>query len=198
MVCMWTLQCLLFIFFFIDFYILYGNNEYEIRVIEEINSQKRIIGFNDDEKCRKLILKLLYDDYIREEIIVLIVLQFNSFFNQVVLEIMVIFLFQKLLNWGEIENSFMYCIVGVEVVFVFMLVRFFSKRLQDRIMLVFGCVIFIFVNCWLMYVVFYILLENFQKNIVFFVLGIILDMIVLLFLVVCSIFLFLKLIRKDF
>lgn len=197
MACMWTLQCLLLIFFFTDLHILHGNSEHEIRATEEINSQKRIIGSNDDEKCRKLTLKLLYDDYIREEIIVLIALQFNSFFNQVALETMATPLSQKLLNWGEIENSLMYCIAGLEVVLVFMLVRFLSKRLQDRTMLVFGCAILTLANCWLMYVVPHTSPDNPQKNIAFFALGIILDMIALPFLVVCSISLFSKLTRKD-
>lgn len=196
MACMWFLQCLLLIFFFTDFHIVYGNTNTGIQNIEDKNSGQKE-STDDKKEVPKLTLKLLYDDYIREEIIVLIALQFNSFFNQLGLETMATPLSQKLLNWGEIENSVMYCLAGVEVVLVFMLVRFLSKKLQDRVMLLFGCAMLTLANCWLLYVVPHSTPDTPQKNIAFFAIGIILDMMSLPFLVVCSISLFSKLTRKD-
>lgn len=196
MACMWTLQCFLLIFFYTDLHILYRSNQDEIITTAENNhSEKNALERN--KSSRQLTLQVLYDDYIREEIVVLIALQFNSYFNQVALETMATPLSEKLLHWGEIENSIMYCLAGIEVVFVFMLVRFFSKRLEDRVMLLFGCAVLTVANCWLLYVVPNTSPETPKKNVTFFALGIILDMIALPFLVVCSISLFSKLTRKE-
>ncbi|XP_062580382.1 major facilitator superfamily domain-containing protein 8-like [Saccostrea cucullata] len=200
MACMWTLQCIFLIFFFTDLHILYGSKEKSFQTTEETIKEGENLHYKITENTKespKLTLKLLYDDYIREEIIVLIALQFNSFFNQVALETMATPLSQKLLNWGEIENSIMYCLAGVEVVIVFMLVRFLSKKLQDRVMLLFGCAILTIANCWLSYVVPHSTPETPQRNIAFFAIGIILDMLALPFLVVCTISLYSKLTKKE-
>jgi ceroid-lipofuscinosis MFS transporter 7 len=86
MACMWFMVCLLLIFFFTDFHIVYQNVDTGIQNVVDNNGRTSINNANDREKNPELTLKLLYDDYIREEIVVLISLQFNSFFNQIALE----------------------------------------------------------------------------------------------------------------
>ncbi|KAJ8374271.1 hypothetical protein SKAU_G00048510 [Synaphobranchus kaupii] len=53
-------------------------------------------------------------EYLREEVVVLLTAQFITLFNQTALETMVTPLTQKFFKFGELENSVMYCICGVE------------------------------------------------------------------------------------
>ncbi|KAG8136234.1 putative Major facilitator superfamily domain-containing protein [Naja naja] len=80
-------------------------------------------------------------EYLREEVVVLLTAQFITLFNQTALETMVTPITQRYLNFGELENSIMYFLCGVEVIAGFFLVRFLSARLSDRIMLLLGLVI---------------------------------------------------------
>ncbi|XP_032081423.1 major facilitator superfamily domain-containing protein 8-like isoform X1 [Thamnophis elegans] len=80
-------------------------------------------------------------EYLREEVVVLLTAQFITLFNQTALETMVTPITQKYLNFGELENSIMYFLCGVEVIAGFFLVRFLSTWLSDRIILLLGLVI---------------------------------------------------------
>lgn len=48
---------------------------------------------------------------------------------------------QKFFNFGELENSIMYCVCGVEVIAGFLFVRWLSKRVADRVVLAVGLII---------------------------------------------------------
>ncbi|KAJ6653846.1 hypothetical protein lerEdw1_008643 [Lerista edwardsae] len=80
-------------------------------------------------------------EYLREEVVVLLTAQFITLFNQTALETMVTPITQRYLNFGELENSIMYFLCGVEVICGFFLVRWLSTRLPDRVVLVLGLVI---------------------------------------------------------
>nr|XP_060623398.1 major facilitator superfamily domain-containing protein 8-like [Anolis sagrei ordinatus] len=80
-------------------------------------------------------------EYLREEVVVLLTAQFITLFNQTALETMVTPITQKYLNFGELENSIMYFLCGVEVIGGFFLVRCLSTRLTDRVILVLGLII---------------------------------------------------------
>ncbi|XP_058044723.1 major facilitator superfamily domain-containing protein 8-like isoform X2 [Ahaetulla prasina] len=80
-------------------------------------------------------------EYLREEVVVLLTAQFITLFNQTALETMVTPITQRYLNFGELENSIMYFLCGVEVIAGFFLVRFLSARLSDRFILLLGLVI---------------------------------------------------------
>ncbi|KAL8188102.1 UNVERIFIED_CONTAM: hypothetical protein K2H54_061665, partial [Gekko kuhli] len=80
-------------------------------------------------------------EYLREEVVVLLTAQFITLFNQTALETMVTPITQRYLNFGELENSLMYFLCGVEVICGFFLVRCLSSRLKDRVILVVGLVI---------------------------------------------------------
>ncbi|XP_077204367.1 major facilitator superfamily domain-containing protein 8-like isoform X2 [Paroedura picta] len=82
-----------------------------------------------------------WQEYLREEVVVLLTAQFITLFNQTALETMVTPITQRYLNFGELENSLMYFLCGVEVICSFFLVRCLSTRLQDRVILVVGLVI---------------------------------------------------------
>uniref|UniRef100_A0A8D0H894 Major facilitator superfamily (MFS) profile domain-containing protein n=1 Tax=Sphenodon punctatus TaxID=8508 RepID=A0A8D0H894_SPHPU len=80
-------------------------------------------------------------EYLREEVVVLLTAQFITLFNQTALETMVTPITQRYLNFGELENSIMYFLCGIEVICGFFLVRYLSTRLPDRVILVLGLVI---------------------------------------------------------
>ncbi|MBN3274202.1 MFSD8 protein, partial [Polyodon spathula] len=80
-------------------------------------------------------------EYLREEVMVLLTAQFITLFNQTALETMVTPLTQKYFNFGELENSAMYCLCGIEVIAGFFFVRWLSGRYADRVILAVGLVI---------------------------------------------------------
>uniref|UniRef100_A0A667WII2 SPX domain-containing membrane protein At4g11810-like n=1 Tax=Myripristis murdjan TaxID=586833 RepID=A0A667WII2_9TELE len=80
-------------------------------------------------------------EFLREEVVVLLAAQFITLFNQTALETMVTPLTQKYFNFGELENSVMYCICGVEVITGFLFVRWLSRRFAERVVLAVGLII---------------------------------------------------------
>ncbi|KAK3599587.1 hypothetical protein CHS0354_035826 [Potamilus streckersoni] len=143
-------------------------------------------------KCR-----FFYDEYMREEIITVIATQFNSFFNQVALETMVTPLTKSLLDWGELENSLMYCFCGLLVIIVFFLVRCLSKRIQDRTLLVVGNALLATATAWLLFAVPSCPPNEFGENFPKFAVGTVLDIVALPFLVASGVSLYSKITRKE-
>uniref|UniRef100_A0A8C8A0P4 Major facilitator superfamily (MFS) profile domain-containing protein n=1 Tax=Oryzias sinensis TaxID=183150 RepID=A0A8C8A0P4_9TELE len=83
----------------------------------------------------------LYREFLREEVVVLLAAQFITLFNQTALETMVTPLTQKYFNFGELENSVMYCLGGVVVIAGFLFVRWLSKHVAERVVLAIGLTI---------------------------------------------------------
>ncbi|XP_071944392.1 uncharacterized protein [Antedon mediterranea] len=107
---------------------------------EEIKNEKEDMEFS-------IILKMRYKDMtffqklnelIREDIVVILFAQFVFLFNQTALEAALTPLTQKYLSFGEIANSLLYCGAGIEVIAGFFLVRYLSRRCQDRTLSVIG------------------------------------------------------------
>ncbi|KAK9538931.1 hypothetical protein VZT92_004071 [Zoarces viviparus] len=80
-------------------------------------------------------------ELLREEVVVLLTAQFITLFNQTALETMVTPLTQRLFSFGELSNSLMYSLCGVEVILGFFFVRWLSRRVADRVVLAVGLVI---------------------------------------------------------
>ncbi|XP_076583307.1 major facilitator superfamily domain-containing protein 8 [Chaetodon auriga] len=80
-------------------------------------------------------------EFLREEVVVLLAAQFITLFNQTALETMVTPLTQKYFSYGELENSIMYCLCGVEVIAGFLFVRWLSRRIAERAILAIGLAI---------------------------------------------------------
>ncbi|KAF3690808.1 Major facilitator superfamily domain-containing protein 8 [Channa argus] len=80
-------------------------------------------------------------EFLREEVVVLLAAQFITLFNQTALETMVTPLTQKYFGYGELENSVMYCLCGVEVIAGFLFVRWLSRRFAERVVLASGLTI---------------------------------------------------------
>ncbi|XP_018612586.2 major facilitator superfamily domain-containing protein 8-like [Scleropages formosus] len=80
-------------------------------------------------------------DLLREEVMVLLMAQFITLFNQTALEAMVTPLTQKYFNFGELENSVMYCICGLEVIITFFFLRWLTGRMAEREVLALGLIV---------------------------------------------------------
>ncbi|XP_028283944.1 major facilitator superfamily domain-containing protein 8-like [Parambassis ranga] len=80
-------------------------------------------------------------EFLREEVVVLLTAQFITLFNQTALETMVTPLTQRHFSFGELGNSLMYSLCGVEVILGFFFVRWLSKKVADRTVLAVGLVI---------------------------------------------------------
>ncbi|XP_029104819.1 major facilitator superfamily domain-containing protein 8-like [Scleropages formosus] len=87
-------------------------------------------------------------ELLREEVVVLLTAQFITLFNQTALETMVTPLTQRYFGFGELENSVMYCLCGVEVIGGFLLVRWLSRRVSDRVVLAAGLLICSIACAW--------------------------------------------------
>lgn len=80
-------------------------------------------------------------EFLREEVVVLLAAQFITLFNQTALETMVTPMTQKFFGYGELENSVMYSLCGVEVIAGFLFVRWLSGRVAERVVLAIGLAI---------------------------------------------------------
>ncbi|XP_071347276.1 uncharacterized protein mfsd8l2 isoform X3 [Trachinotus anak] len=80
-------------------------------------------------------------EFLREEVVVLLTAQFITLFNQTALETMVTPLTQRYFSFGELGNSLMYSLCGVEVILGFFFVRWLSRKVADRVVLAVGLVI---------------------------------------------------------
>uniref|UniRef100_A0A3P8S0N2 Major facilitator superfamily domain containing 8-like 2 n=1 Tax=Amphiprion percula TaxID=161767 RepID=A0A3P8S0N2_AMPPE len=83
----------------------------------------------------------LLAEFLREEVVVLLTAQFITLFNQTALETMVTPLTQRYFGFGELGNSLMYSLCGVEVILGFFFVRWLSSKVADRAVLAVGLVI---------------------------------------------------------
>ncbi|KAM9831445.1 major facilitator superfamily domain-containing protein 8 [Neosynchiropus ocellatus] len=80
-------------------------------------------------------------EFLREEVVVLLAAQFITLFNQTALETMVTPLTQNYFGYGELENSVMYCLCGIEVIAGFLFVQWLSGRVAERAILAIGLAI---------------------------------------------------------
>jgi len=90
-------------------------------------------------------------DLVREEVIVILASQFLMFFNQTALEAIVTPMSEYLLGWHEIENSIAYCLIALEAILVFILVKVLSQRMADRWLMVIGIAFEGFALIWYLF-----------------------------------------------
>ncbi|KAK9967827.1 hypothetical protein ABG768_002192 [Culter alburnus] len=130
-------------------------------------------------------------EFLREEVVVLLAAQFITLFNQTALETMVTPLTQKFFNFGELENSIMYCICGIEVIAGFLFVRWLSKRVAERVVLAIGLILCNISCVWCL-----IFLANpqggFAWQLAEFIIGVFLQVLGLPFVAVAQVSLFSK------
>uniref|UniRef100_A0A8C7HEN8 Major facilitator superfamily domain containing 8-like 2 n=1 Tax=Oncorhynchus kisutch TaxID=8019 RepID=A0A8C7HEN8_ONCKI len=127
-------------------------------------------------------------EFLREEVVVLLTAQFITLFNQTALETMVTPLTQRSFGFGELANSLMYSLCGVEVILGFFLVRGLSRQVEDRVVLAVGLVICSVACVWCL-----IFLANPQGEwLATFIIGVFLQLLGLPFVAVSQVSLFSK------
>ncbi|KAK7162650.1 hypothetical protein R3I93_006860 [Phoxinus phoxinus] len=130
-------------------------------------------------------------EFLREEVVVLLTAQFITLFNQTALETMVTPLTQKYFGLGELGNSVMYSLCGLEVIAGFFLVRWLSRVLEDRVVLAVGLLICSGACVWCL-----IFLANpqggFVLELIEFIIGVFLQLLGLPFVAVSQVSLFSK------
>ncbi|XP_047229851.1 major facilitator superfamily domain-containing protein 8 isoform X1 [Girardinichthys multiradiatus] len=130
-------------------------------------------------------------EFLRENVVVLLVAQFITLFNQTVLETMVTPLTQKYFNFKELENSVMYCLGGVVVIAGFLFVRWLSQHVAERVVLAIGLTICNISCIWCL-----IFLANplggFSWQLTEFIIGVFLQVLGLPFVAVAQVSLFSK------
>uniref|UniRef100_A0A8D0B763 Major facilitator superfamily domain-containing protein 8-like n=1 Tax=Sander lucioperca TaxID=283035 RepID=A0A8D0B763_SANLU len=130
-------------------------------------------------------------EFLREEVVVLLAAQFITLFNQTALETMVTPMTQKYFGYGELENSVMYCLCGVEVIAGFLFVRWLSQRVAERVVLAIGLTICNISGVWCL-----IFLANplggFPWQLTEFIIGVFLQVLGLPFVAVAQVSLFSK------
>ncbi|KAG7274066.1 hypothetical protein CRUP_022451 [Coryphaenoides rupestris] len=98
---------------------------------------------------------------------------------------------QKYFNFGELENSVMYCMCGLEVIIGFLFVHWLSRRVVERVVLAVGLVI-----CNISAVWFLVFMPNpigdFPFQLTEFIIGVFLQVLGLPFLAVAQVSLFSK------
>lgn len=134
--------------------------------------------------------------YFRDEVVVLLGLAFISSFSQTVLETVVTPLAQKYYHFKELENSFIYLFAGIEVILVFVGIRICSRKMSDRVLLLFG----ITMMCLAMGLplLFVPSAESGETaTLPYFIITVIIDLIGIAIIVVCSASLLSKIISEN-
>ncbi|KAK2860918.1 hypothetical protein Q7C36_005084 [Tachysurus vachellii] len=130
-------------------------------------------------------------EFLKEEVVVLLTAQFITLFNQTALETMVTPMTQKYFGFGELGNSVMYGLCGVEVIAGFFLVRWLSCVLKDRVLLAAGLLVSCVACVWCL-----VFLANpkggFALELTEFIIGVFLQLLGLPFVAVSQVSLFSK------
>ncbi|XP_032421332.1 major facilitator superfamily domain-containing protein 8 [Xiphophorus hellerii] len=123
---------------------LMGSDEEEARTYRAVDSDQSETSFASQrahETSNPFKNFSVSNEFLREEVVVLLTAQFITLFNQTALETMVTPLTQRYFSFGELGNSLMYGLCGVEVIAGFFFVRWLSSRVADRVVLAAGLVI---------------------------------------------------------
>nr|XP_046155100.1 uncharacterized protein LOC123995486 [Oncorhynchus gorbuscha] len=130
-------------------------------------------------------------EFLREEVVVLFTAHFVILFNQTALETVVTPLTQQYFNFGELENSIIYCICSVEVITGFLFVHWLCRRTSERVVLAVGLILCHISCVWCL-----IFLANPQGNFAWqlaeFIIGVFLQISGLPFVAVAQVCLFSK------
>ncbi|KAK9513556.1 hypothetical protein VZT92_027082 [Zoarces viviparus] len=129
--------------------------------------------------------------FLREEVVVLLAAHFITLFNQTALETMVTPMTQKYFSYGELENSVMYCLCGVEVIAGFLFVHWLSQRVADRVVLAVGLIICNISGVWCLVFLAHPL-GGFSWQLTAFIIGVFLQVLGLPFVAVAQVSLFSK------
>ncbi|ELU07452.1 hypothetical protein CAPTEDRAFT_179683 [Capitella teleta] len=133
------------------------------------------------------------EQFLREEIVAIITTAFVAFFNQAMLTPLT----KELLDWGELENSLFFAVAGVEIILVFLLIRFLSSHLKDRTLIVIGFTIECITVAFFLWFLPQCVPHDPRGNLPGFLIGCLVDVFGLPFLAVASTSLFSKITQPE-
>ncbi len=155
---LWCVCILIFIVF-------YSNKTVKSKRTESNRENKRGL-LKDDETHTKSTsrLKLYKNEFLRIEIVVILLVTFFTYFNQTSLETIVIPFTESYFAWNELHNSLLFCIGGGIIIVSYIIVRFISVRWSDKVALFFGkCNIYLSRSrCLLLFIIFLCLFKAYQ------------------------------------
>ncbi|KFM83065.1 hypothetical protein X975_07487, partial [Stegodyphus mimosarum] len=145
---------------------------------------------------RTSLLGHIKQNYFRDEVVVLLGLAFISCFSQTVLETVVTPLAQKYYHFNEMDNSYIYLFAGIEVILIFSMIKYISRKVSDRCLIIFGLVI-LCVAMALPILFIPSAIPGETKTLPFFIITVVIDLIGIAIIVVCSSSLLSKLTSED-
>jgi Na+/melibiose symporter-like transporter len=157
------------------------------------------------EEQQSLSLKTYRDQYIRAEMFVLFLATFITYFNQTALETIVAAFTEKHFKWTTVHTSILFAFAGLEIIIVYIvLVKIFSKRFEDRMLLILGfvsltfaCILGVFFT-WASHSFGWSTADTIDKRLlVMFIIFVFLDLLGLPFIAATSVSLFTKLTIKE-
>lgn len=96
---------------------------------------------------------LLYKEYIRDEVIVVIFTAFTVIFIQTSIETFLTPFTKDYYGWNETGNSILYSVCGVEIMLVFVMLTLITSKISDRLLMVIGLLgnlsTLLFLTIWL-------------------------------------------------
>jgi Na+/melibiose symporter-like transporter len=98
-------------------------------------------GANKPKRCTNF--KMYKQEFLRLEIVIILLVTFFTYFNQTSLETIVIPFTESYFAWNELHNSILFCIGGGIIILSYIIVRLISIRWSDKAALFFG-IFFIF------------------------------------------------------
>ncbi|XP_065845381.1 major facilitator superfamily domain-containing protein 8-like isoform X2 [Oscarella lobularis] len=114
--------------------------------LPNIHDRNSLLSIQDDDSSgdtasQKPAKKLeFFKEYLREEIVVLLAIQFMLLFNQCSMESLVVPISIKYFKWNELDNSIFYSGAAVFGVVIFILVRYLSRHISDRWLIIVGMI----------------------------------------------------------
>jgi len=135
------------------------------------------------------------DEFLRDEIVVLLGLSFVAYFAQSSLETITTPLTQLFYNFDDFANSLFFLAAGTEILLSFLLIKLLTRKIEDRVLILIGSLLMTFSLAWYLAVI-----PKFSHgdwgSLPYFVFGIFTNLMGISFLAACCISLYSKLISK--
>ena len=141
--------------------------------------------------------EFLLNEYLRDSVVSVLYVLFCSMFSQVSLEAMLTPLSLKYLDFSELDNSLMFCLCGVEVILIFLLLTRLSRVFSDRSLIVAGSLVSLVSNTYLVCYIPTAHTHDRGGNLPYFTLGTLLDLVSIPVMFVCATSLFSKITRRE-
>lgn len=106
---------------------------------QHTNDEEDPIEENNNSENDSL-MKKLYNEYIRDEVVAVFCINFTVFFMQTALETIITPITKQFFGWSDTQNSILYALAGLEILLVFVLLSFLTKKVPDRYLLLIGLI----------------------------------------------------------